>query len=184
MTVGNDGSECSVSENTVLSQTENTSVTDSSDVPTLDSESSSSKSVTWSDFVVSVDNDVSIEYERMSSEGGIVEGSVGVSESVIPVELENGKAWQPSCELWNCDFFLHQRAFAGTWGAGMQWWLSYVRNMGCGRCQECKNMCGFYCRYCVKQRWYSLIWDTTAFQSSPLLATKSSCLQVGKTYFR
>ena len=107
MTVGNDGSECSVSENTVLSQTENTSVTDSSDVPTLDSESSSSKSVTWSDFVVSVDNDVSIEYERMSSEGGTAEGSVGVSESKILVELENGKGWQLYDDPWDCDFYLY-----------------------------------------------------------------------------
>ena len=91
--VGTDGSECSVGENTILSETGDASATESSDVPTLDSGSSRDKSVTWSNFVVSVDNNGSIEYERMSSEGGTTEGSVGVSESKIPVELENGKAW-------------------------------------------------------------------------------------------
>ena len=140
LTVGNDGSECSVSENTVRSVTGEVFVTESSDVPTLDSGSSGDKSVTWSDFVVSKDNDGSIEYKRMSAEGGTAEGSVGVCESKIPVELENGTAWQPSSEPWDCDFYLHHRAYPGTWGAGMQWWLWYVRNMGCGGCQECKNM--------------------------------------------
>ena len=81
-----------------------------------------------------MDNDGSIEYERMSLEDGTAEGSVGVSESQIPMELENGKVWQPSREPWDCDFYLYQRAFHGTWGASMQWWLCYVRNMGSGDC--------------------------------------------------
>ena len=45
------------------------------------------------DFVASVDRDGSIEYERMSSEDSTGEGLVGVSESKIPAELENGKVW-------------------------------------------------------------------------------------------
>ena len=94
LTVGNDGSKCPVDENTILSETGDASATESSNVLTLDSRSSGYKSVTWSDFVVSVDNDGYIEYERISSDGGTAEGLVGVSESMIPVELENGKAWQ------------------------------------------------------------------------------------------
>ena len=86
----------------------------SSDVPTLDSGSSGDTSMTWSDFVVCVDKDGSIEYERMSSEGGTAEGSVGVSKSNILVELENGKAWQPLSEPWDCDFYLYQRALPRT----------------------------------------------------------------------
>ena len=54
--------------------------------------SSSNKSVTWSDFVVSVDRDRSIEYERMSSEVGIAEALVAVSKSKILAELENDEA--------------------------------------------------------------------------------------------
>ena len=57
LTVGNDGFECSVGENTILSEIGDASATESSDVPTLDSGSSSDKSVTSSNFVVSVDND-------------------------------------------------------------------------------------------------------------------------------
>ena len=97
-TVDYDGYKYSVGKNTVLSETGDASATESSNVPTLDSGSSIDKSVTWSDFVVSVDNDGSIAYERMSSEGGTAEGSVGVSKSKILVELEHGKAWQPSSE--------------------------------------------------------------------------------------
>ena len=52
-----------------------------------------------------MDNDGSIEHDRMFSEAGIAEGSVGVSEPKIPLELENGKAWQPSGEPWECDFY-------------------------------------------------------------------------------
>ena len=85
--VGNNGFECSVGENTILSKIADASATESSDVPMLDSGSSSDKSVTWSDCVVSVYNDELIEYERMSSEVGTAEGSVGISESEIPVEL-------------------------------------------------------------------------------------------------
>ena len=77
-------------------------------------------------------NDASIEYERISSKGGTVEGSVGFSEANIPLQLENGKAWQASGEPWNYNFYLYQRAFPGTWGAGIPWWLWYARNMGCG----------------------------------------------------
>ena len=95
-TVGNNSSECSVGNNTILSETGDVSAIKFSDVPMLDSGSSGDKSVIWSDFVVSLDNDGSIEYERMSSEPGTAEGSVGVSKSKIPVELENGKGWQPS----------------------------------------------------------------------------------------
>ena len=50
----------------------------------------------------------------MSSEGGTAEGSVGVFESKISVELANGKVWQPSGEPWDCDFYLYQRGFPGT----------------------------------------------------------------------
>ena len=121
MTVGNDGSECSVSKNTILSDRGDASGTESSNVPMLDSGSSGDKSVTWSDSVVSMANDRSIDYERMSSQGGTAEGLVGVSESKIPLELENGKAWQPSSEPRDCDFYLYQRAFPGTWGASLQW---------------------------------------------------------------
>ena len=106
-TVGNDSSEYSVGNNTILSETGDVSVTESSDVSTLDSGSPGDKSVTWSNFVVTMDNDESIEYERMSSEAGTAESLVGVSESKIPVELENGKAWQHSCEPWDCDFYFH-----------------------------------------------------------------------------
>ena len=69
--------------------------------------------------MVSVYNDASIGHERMASEGGTSEGSVSVCKSKIPVELENGKVWQPSVEPWNCDFYLSQKAFPGTWGASM-----------------------------------------------------------------
>ena len=53
----NDGSQCSVGENTTLSETEDASVTESSNVSMVDSGSSGNKSVTRSDFVVRVDND-------------------------------------------------------------------------------------------------------------------------------
>ena len=96
LNVGNDASKCSVGENTILSETGDASATESSNVPMLDCGSSGNRSVTWSDFVISVHNDGSIEYERMFSTGGTAEGSVGVSEFTIPGELENGKAWQPS----------------------------------------------------------------------------------------
>ena len=64
-TVGNDGSECSVRKITVLSETGDASATKSSDVSTLDSGFSCDKRVTWSDFVLSVDNHESMKYERM-----------------------------------------------------------------------------------------------------------------------
>ena len=139
------------------------SATESSNISTLDSGSSGDKSVTWSDFVVSIHNDVSIEYERMSSESSTAEGSVGVSESKTLVELENRKAWQASGKLRDCDFYLYRRAFPGTWGASTQWWLWYVRNIGCGGCQEYKNIFRFYWRYSVEKGSDWVIWDTTVF---------------------
>ena len=162
-TVGNEGSKCSVGENTALNETGDASATMASNLTTLDFGFSDSKSMIWSDFVVCVDNDGLIEYERMSSEGGTAEGLVGVSKSKISMELENGKGWQPSNESWDCNFYLYQRAFPETWGAGMQWRLWYVRNMGYVGCQECKNMCRFYWIYCIEKCRDCLIWDTTAF---------------------
>ena len=91
-TVANDGYECCVGENTILSETGDVSVTESSNFSTLEYGPSSDKSLTCSDLVVSVDNDGSIEYARISSKAGTFEGSVDVSESKITVELENGKA--------------------------------------------------------------------------------------------
>ena len=70
----------------------------SSDMPMLDCGSSGDKSVTWSDSVISVDNDGIIEYQAMSLEGGTGEGSVGVSESKIRVQFENRKTWQHSSQ--------------------------------------------------------------------------------------
>ena len=95
-TVGNDGSQYSGGENTILCETGDAYVTESSYGSILDSGSYDNKSVTWSDFVVSVDNDGSIEYERMSLQCGTAEGLVGVSKSKIPVELENRQTLQPS----------------------------------------------------------------------------------------
>ena len=57
----------------------------------LDSGFSSNTSVPWSNFVVSMHNDSLIQYESMSSKDGTAEGLVGLSESKIPMELENGK---------------------------------------------------------------------------------------------
>ena len=128
--VGNDSSYSSVSENTVLRERGDAYTIESSYVPTLDSESSDNKSITWSDFVVSGNKDGSIKYERISSKGSTAEGLVGVSESKIPVELEYVKTWQSSSEPWDCDFYRYQRAFTGTWDASMEWCLWYIRNMG------------------------------------------------------
>ena len=77
-TVGNDVSVYSVGENTIVSETGDVFVTVSSDVATLDSASAGDKSVTRSDFAVSMNNDGSIEYDRISSEAGTAEGSSGV----------------------------------------------------------------------------------------------------------
>ena len=82
-------------------------MTEFSDVLTLDSESCSDKSVTWSNFVVSVDNNRSIEYQRISSEDSTAEGSAGICKSKIPMELENRKVWQSSNEHRDCNFYLH-----------------------------------------------------------------------------
>ena len=94
-TVANAGPKCSVGEHTILSKTGDGSATKSFYVPTLDSATSDDKSVTWSDFVVSVDSERSIEYERMYVKSGTAKSLVGVSESKIPVELANEKVWQP-----------------------------------------------------------------------------------------
>lgn len=74
---------------------------------TLHSESSVNNSVTWSDFVIRLDSDGLIEYERMPSQGGIIEGLVGVSEFKILVEMENRKVLQPSGLPKNCNFYLY-----------------------------------------------------------------------------
>ena len=73
------------------SETGDTHATESSDVYTLDSGFSITNSVTWFNIVLSMDSNGSIKSERMSSEGGPAEGSIGVSKSKIPIELENGK---------------------------------------------------------------------------------------------
>ena len=121
--VGNNGFDCSVAENTIFSDTGDALIRKSFDVPTLDCGSSSNQSVTWLDFVVSMDGDRLIEDKMMSSEGGTAEHSISVSKSKILVEWHNGKVWQPSSKYWDCDFYLYQRAFPRTWGAGIQWWL-------------------------------------------------------------
>ena len=113
-TVGNDASECSAGENTILSETGDESVTETCNIPTLDFGSSDDKSMTWFDLVVSMDSDGSIEYERMSSELGTAEGSVGVFNSEILMDLENRKLWQASGEPCDYDFYLYQQAFPGT----------------------------------------------------------------------
>ena len=78
-TVGNNGSECSIGQNTILCEPGDAFVLQSSNISTLDSGSSGDKSLTWFDFVVCVDNDGSVEHERMPSGAGTAEGSVGVS---------------------------------------------------------------------------------------------------------
>ena len=51
----------------------------SSDVRILNSGSSSYAIINWSNFVVYTDNNRLIEFERITSEVGTTEGSVGVS---------------------------------------------------------------------------------------------------------
>ena len=77
-TIGNDGSEYSVGKITILCKIGDAAVTESHRVLMLDSASYGDKHVTWSDFVVSVYSDRSIEYERISSEVGTAKGLVGV----------------------------------------------------------------------------------------------------------
>ena len=55
-TMGNDGSVCTVCENNILSEIEYALAPESSMVTRLDSVSFSNPSVTWSDFVVRMDN--------------------------------------------------------------------------------------------------------------------------------
>ena len=76
--IGDNATEFSVGENTILSETGDASISESSDVPTLDSASVGHKSVTWSDFMITMDNDGSIHYERMPSKCGTANGLVGV----------------------------------------------------------------------------------------------------------
>ena len=80
----------------MLSEAGDVSATETSDIPILDSGYCRDKSITWSDFVVSVDSDRAIEYQRWSSEVGATTDLVGVFNSKIPMELENGKAGPPS----------------------------------------------------------------------------------------
>ena len=101
-------------QNTMLSETGDESVTESSDVSTLQCGSSHDISMTCFKFVVSVDIDGTIEHERMSLEGGTAEGSVSVGESKIPVELQNGKGWQHCGEPSDYNFYLYQMAFPRT----------------------------------------------------------------------
>ena len=65
-TADSDGSNSSVGENIILSETGEASGTESSNVPILDCRSSNDKCLTWYDFVIRVDNNGSILYERMS----------------------------------------------------------------------------------------------------------------------
>lgn len=96
MTFGNDCSKCSVGENTIRSEKRDAFLIESSNVLILYSVSYSDKSVTWTDFVVSADNDGLIKYVRMSSQAGTAKGLVGASKSKILIQLENGTVWQPS----------------------------------------------------------------------------------------
>ena len=91
-TVGNDVYGCCVTGNTILSEIGNAFVTKSFNIPILDSRSSNNKCVTWSDFVVSINSAGSLESDMMSSGDGTAEGLVGICKSIIPVELDNGKA--------------------------------------------------------------------------------------------
>ena len=74
------------------------SATTSANVSRLDSGFSGSNSVTWSDPVVRVNSDISIEYKSISSKSGIADGELGISERKIP---ENGKVQQPSSDPWD-----------------------------------------------------------------------------------
>ena len=118
-TVGNNSSKCSVGKNSVLNKVEDASATKSSNVRTLDSGSFGHKGVVWSNFVISMYDNGIIEFERISSEVGTPEGSIGVSESKIQMQLENGTVQLPFGELWICGFYLYQRAFPETQGAGI-----------------------------------------------------------------
>ena len=86
-TVGNDGSEFSVGENTIRSETGDASATESSNLPMLGAKSSTDKRLSVSDFVVSTDNTELSEFERMSAETGTAEVSVGISEHKIPMHV-------------------------------------------------------------------------------------------------
>ena len=88
-TVANNSSAGSVCENTVFSKTGDISAIESLIVPKVDLGSSCNKSVTWLDFVVSVDNNGSIKYQWMSLKGGTTQGVVGVTKSENLVELQN-----------------------------------------------------------------------------------------------
>ena len=91
LTITNNSSKCSVNKNTILSAIEDASITESFNVRILDYRSSSNKSITWFLYDISINNNASIKYERMSLEGGTAEGLVDLSYLKISVELENGK---------------------------------------------------------------------------------------------
>ena len=73
LSVSNDGGTCSVRRNISHNERENESASEFSHLSAVDSESFVNSNMIWSDFIVSVDNDGSIEYERMSFEGGTAE---------------------------------------------------------------------------------------------------------------
>ena len=98
LSVCNDGSMRCVGETTVFSKAGDAFAIEASNVPMLDSGSSSNKYVSWSDFVVNVDKDSAKDYARRSSKSGTTDTSVTISKSKIPEKLENGKVWQPSSE--------------------------------------------------------------------------------------
>ena len=119
-TIGYDCSKCSVAENMILIERGDNFATKSSNIPTLTCGSLCDKSITWSDFVVNVNNYGSGKYARIYSEGSSPEVSVSVSESKILIELENGKAWLLFSEPQDRNFYLYQSPFSGTWGASIQ----------------------------------------------------------------
>ena len=91
--VANASSRCSTSEKTIVSERGDVSATESSDVPTMESGFSSDKSMTWFNYVISVNSDALIDYDRLSSEDYTAEDLIDVSKFEILVELHNGKVW-------------------------------------------------------------------------------------------
>ena len=66
----------------------------------------------------------------MPLQSGTAGGLVGISESELLLELQNGKVWQLPSEAQYCDFYLYERALPGTWGASIQHQLQSVKNTG------------------------------------------------------
>ena len=96
------------------------SATDSFNICVMHSAFSSDKSVTWSNCVIGVDSNESIEYVKMPSKSSTVVCLVRVSVSNSPVEVESGKRWQAFSKPWDSDFYLYQKAFPETKCASMQ----------------------------------------------------------------